>query len=96
MIKEGLMSTTISKIGALLTKPALKKTLKVFDVSEYGGAPLLGLRGLVVKTHGSSTSNEIANSIIQCVKFKEEKINEKMARAFQKNVVKKEKETVEK
>jgi glycerol-3-phosphate acyltransferase PlsX len=90
MIKEGLMSTTRSKIGAFLAKPALKKTMKVFDVSEYGGAPLLGLRGLVVKTHGSSSSKEIANSIIQCVKFKEEKINEKLASAFQKNVVEKE------
>ena len=36
-------------MGALLVKPALKKTLKSFDASEYGGAPLLGLKGLVVK-----------------------------------------------
>ena len=48
-IKEGLMSTTKSKIGALLAKPALKKTLKAFDYSQYGGAPMLGLKGLVVK-----------------------------------------------
>ena len=48
-IKEGLMSTTKSKIGALLSKSALKKTLKAFDYSD-GGAPLLGLKGLVVKT----------------------------------------------
>ena len=54
-VKEGLMSTTRSKIGALLVKPALKATLKAFDASEHGGAPLLGLKGLVVKTHGSST-----------------------------------------
>ena len=40
-IKEGMMSTLKSKIGALLAKPALKKTLKKFDASEYGGAPLL-------------------------------------------------------
>ncbi len=43
-VKEGLMSTLRSKIGALLIKPALKTTLKSFDASEYGGAPLLGLR----------------------------------------------------
>lgn len=71
-IKEGLMSTLRSKIGALLIKPALKKTMKSFDAAEYGGAPLLGLRGLVVKTHGSSKSLEIKNSIFQCVKFTEQ------------------------
>ena len=51
-IKKGMMGSLRSKIGALLVKPALKKTLKSFDSSEYGGAPLLGLNGLVVKTHG--------------------------------------------
>lgn len=55
-VKEGMMTSLRSKIGALLVKPALKETLKGFDTSEYGGAPLLGLKGLVVKTHGSSTA----------------------------------------
>lgn len=77
-VKEGLMSTLKSKIGALLSKSALKNTLKAFDFSQYGGAPLLGLKGLVVKTHGSSKSNEIRNSIIQCVTFTEQKIKEKI------------------
>jgi len=78
VIKEGLMSTTKSKIGALLAKPALKKTLKSFDASTYGGAPLLGLEGLVVKTHGSATNTEVKNSIIQCVAFKEQDIANKV------------------
>ncbi len=77
-IKQGMMSTLRSKIGALLIKPALKKTLKSFDASQYGGAPLLGLNGLVVKTHGNSKANEVRNSIIQCIAFKEQKINEKI------------------
>ena len=77
-IKAGLKSTTKSKIGALLCKPALKQTLKSFDASEYGGAPLLGLNGLVVKTHGNSKSVEVKNSIIQCVTFTEQQINEKI------------------
>lgn len=72
------MSTTKSKIGALLSKSALKETLQDFDSSKYGGAPLLGLNGLVVKTHGSSKSTEIRNSILQCVTFTEQKINEKI------------------
>ena len=77
-VKEGLMSTLRSKIGALLIKPALKKTLKAFQTEEYGGAPLLGLNGLVVKTHGSSKAVEVKNSILQCITFKEQKINEKI------------------
>lgn len=77
-IKGGMMSSFRSKLGAILVKPALKKTLKDFDASSYGGAPLLGLNGLVVKTHGSSKSIEIKNSIIQCITFKKQNINEKI------------------
>ena len=77
-VKQGMMTTLRSKIGALLVKPALKETLKSFDASEHGGAPLLGLNGLVVKTHGSSKAKEVSNSIIQCVTFKEQKINDKI------------------
>lgn len=77
-VKEGMMTSLRSKIGALLVKPALKQTLKAFDLEQYGGAPMLGLNGLVVKTHGSSKANEIKNSILQCVTFKEQKINEKI------------------
>lgn len=76
VIKGGLMSTLRSKIGAVLALPALKKTLKAFDASEYGGAPLLGLKGLVVKTHGSAKAGEVRNTIFQCVTFKEQRINE--------------------
>ena len=78
VIKGGLMSTFRSKIGAALAKPALKKTLKTFDATQYGGAPLLGLNGLVVKTHGSSKAAEVRNSIIQCVTFKEQDIRGKI------------------
>ena len=85
-IKAGMLSTFKSKIGALLVKPALKETLKSFDATEYGGAPLLGLRGLVVKTHGSSKAKEVRNSIIQCVTFKEQRINDKI----RKNIVREE------
>ena len=82
-IKEGMMSTLRSKIGALLVKPALKQTLKQFDASEYGGAPLLGLNGLVVKTHGSAKSQEVCNTLLQCVTFKQQKINEKIKECIQ-------------
>lgn len=78
IIKGGLTSTLRSKIGALLVKPALKKTMKGLSTENYGGAPLLGLTGLVVKTHGSSKAIEIKNSVLQCITFKEQKISEKI------------------
>lgn len=77
-VKEGMMTSLRSKIGALLVKPALKQTLKAFDLEQYGGAPMLGLKGLVVKTHGSSKAIEIKNSILQCITFTEQEINEKI------------------
>lgn len=77
-VKKGMMSTLKSKIGAALALPALKKTLKGFDASKYGGAPLLGLNGLVVKTHGSAKAMEITNAIYQCVTFREQDINGKI------------------
>lgn len=77
-VKEGMMSSLRSKIGALLVKPALKKTLATMNADQYGGAPMLGLKGLVVKTHGNSKALEIKNSILQCIAFKEQNISEKI------------------
>ena len=81
-VKGGMMVNLRSKIGALLVKPALKQTLKAFDLEQYGGAPLLGLKGLVVKTHGSSKAVEIKNTILQCVTFKEQDINGKIQKVI--------------
>lgn len=77
-IKESMMSSMRTKMGAMLVKPALKDTLRSFDISGHGGAPLLGLKGLVVKTHGSASATEIKNAIFQCRQFKEQKIAEKI------------------
>lgn len=74
-IKGAMKSSLKSSIGGLLVKSSLKATVKEFDSSKHGGAPMLGLKGLVVKTHGSSGSEEIKNSVIQCVSFKEQNIN---------------------
>lgn len=82
-IKGGMMTSLRSKIGALLVKPALKETLKTFDATEYGGAPLLGLKGLVVKTHGSAKAKEVRNTIWQCCTFKQQRINEKIRDCIQ-------------
>lgn len=78
VVKEGLYSSLRSKIGGLLIKPALKKTLKKFDASQYGGAPILGLTGLVVKTHGSAKAKEVENAMKQCVEFYNLKIADRI------------------
>ena len=65
MIKEELMSTTVSKIGALLARGAFKKIRTRFDYREVGGAPFLGLNHLVIKAHGSSDALAFKNAILQ-------------------------------
>ena len=75
-IKDAIMSSFKSKIGGLLIKDSLKSLLGTYDVASYGGAPMLGLRGLVVKTHGNAEAIEIQNALGQCINFTEQKLTE--------------------
>lgn len=84
MIKDAMMSSTRGKIGGALVKPSMKQVLKKFSTDEYGGAPLLGLKGLVVKSHGSSNAEEVKNSILQCIDFKKQDINRKISESLSK------------
>ena len=65
MIKEELMSSLGTKIGAMLAKPAFRKVKRRMDYNAVGGAPLLGVNGAVVKAHGSSGAEAIENAIRQ-------------------------------
>lgn len=65
MIKEELMSSLGTKIGAMLAKPAFRRVKKRMDYNAVGGAPLLGVNGAVVKAHGSSGAEAIENAILQ-------------------------------
>lgn len=78
MLKDEFMSSIKSKIGALLLKSGLKKFKKRLDYTEYGGAPLLGTRGVVIKAHGSSDAKAIKNAIKQAKVFVENKVIEKI------------------
>ena len=62
-IKAQLMSSFRSKIGAAMVAPSLKEIKKIFDYSEYGGAPLLGVDGISVICHGSSNAKAIKNAV---------------------------------
>lgn len=70
ILQRALLSSLRSKIGALIAKPAFKKVKdEFFEYDDIGGAPFLGLKGLVVKAHGSSKANAIVGAIKQCEKF---------------------------
>ncbi|MGI5988875.1 MAG: phosphate acyltransferase PlsX [Lachnospiraceae bacterium] len=87
-IKGVLMSSVKTKIGAALIAGPLKKTMKKFSAKEYGGAPLLGCRGLVVKVHGNATEAEIKHALKQCITFSREKINDKIVEGLHLNETK--------
>ena len=69
MLKEELTADGLSKFGALLSKKAYGRLRQRFDYTEVGGAPFIGLNGLVVKAHGSSNAKAIKNAVGQCFKF---------------------------
>ena len=77
-VKEAMTATPVSTLGAAMVKPQLKKVLKLFDTTEHGGAPLLGLNGLVVKIHGNATNKEVKNALDQVETFKRQDINGKI------------------
>ncbi|MCL4247411.1 MAG: phosphate acyltransferase PlsX [Anaerolineae bacterium] len=65
VIREELMATTLSKIGAALARPAFRRVRKRIDPFEIGGAPLLGINGVVIIGHGRSNANAIRNGVRQ-------------------------------
>lgn len=69
MLKNELLSSTRTKLGALLLKPVFKNLKKMTDYSEVGGAPLLGLKGAFIKAHGSSNEVAIMNAVRQARLF---------------------------
>ena len=78
LIKNSITATPVSTIGAALVKPQLKNVAKIFDATEYGGAPLLGLNGLVVKIHGNASHKEVKNALFQVEMFRSQDINSKI------------------
>ena len=69
LLKQGLMSSLRTKIGALICKPAFRMLKKKLDYTEYGGAPLLGVNGGVIKAHGSSNAKAFRSAILQAEKL---------------------------
>jgi len=78
LLKESLSSTLSSKMGYMLSRKAFQHFKKRVDYSEYGGAPLLGVRGVCIICHGGSSSNAIKNAIRVAAGFAHGRINEKI------------------
>lgn len=79
MLRESLAATVTRKIGYVLSKAAYRDFRKRVDYSEYGGAPLLGVKGATIICHGRSNANAIKNAIRVAAEFAEGRINEKIA-----------------
>ena len=78
LLKESLNSSIASQVGALLSSKAFKGFKKRLDYSEYGGAPLLGIKGVCIVCHGSSNSNAIKNAIRVASEFAHSGLNAKI------------------
>ena len=76
VIKKKFTDGVKAKLGAALLIDKLGELKKEFDYSEYGGAPILGVKGPIVKMHGSSSANAVKNTILKGIPFVEEKVVE--------------------
>lgn len=81
MLKDYCMRDWRSKLGALLLRPSLRGFKQQFDYAEYGGAPLLGINGVLVKCHGSSGQTAIKNGLLQAARFVEQGVVQNIAAA---------------
>jgi len=77
-LKKGFKSSIIAQLGYLLAKRSLNKVLKEMDPNTYNGAMLIGLNGIVVKSHGSADANSFANAINVAISLIENNINDKI------------------
>ncbi|EAK8151516.1 phosphate acyltransferase PlsX [Campylobacter coli] len=84
ILKNEIKQSLISKIGALLMKPSFKRLKKHIDWQEYGGAPLLGVNGCVIISHGKSDARAIKNAIFQAINFSESNINQIIEKELEK------------
>jgi glycerol-3-phosphate acyltransferase PlsX len=82
LLKESLKSTISSQVGFLLSRRAFDDFKKRLDYAEYGGAPLLGIKGICIVGHGSSNATAIKNAIRVAAQFAETRINDKIEKGL--------------
>jgi glycerol-3-phosphate acyltransferase PlsX len=81
-LKEALRATITRQVGYLLSRSAFTDFKKRLDHTEYGGAPLLGVKGVCIITHGSSNANAIKNAIRVASEFSESHVNEEIEKGI--------------
>jgi|HubBroStandDraft_6_1064221.scaffolds.fasta_scaffold03303_4 glycerol-3-phosphate acyltransferase PlsX len=82
VLKESLKATITSQVGYMLSRSAFSDFKKRIDHTEYGGAPLLGVKGVCIITHGSSNANAIKNAVRVAAEFSERNINSSIERGL--------------
>ncbi len=86
MLQSEISSISTGKIGYLLMKPAIRNFKKKTDYDEYGGAPLLGINGTSIISHGRSTSKAIKNAIKVAADFAEKRVYEAISNAIEEDL----------
>ena len=84
-MKEALLQSPLTKLGALAIKPSLKQLKASFDYSEYGGAPLLGVKGVSIISHGRSDAKAFKNAIIAAANAVEQDVIGKIQSSLDRN-----------
>lgn len=82
-VKDTLKTNAVTKLGGAMIYKPLKKTFKRYMADDKGGAPLLGLKGLVVKIHGNCKDTEVSSAIAQCRTFVKNRVSEQIVAAFE-------------
>lgn len=86
MLKREVAALTTGKLGYLLLKPALRNFKKKTDYDEYGGAPLLGIRGTCIISHGRSTAKAVKNAIRVAADFSQKKVYDIISSAIARDI----------
>lgn len=82
LLKKSFMKTLFTKLAALVIKPHIKDIKSMLDYSEYGGVPLLGIDGVVIKAHGSSNAKAFENALKSAVIFAETNLNDELRNLY--------------
>jgi phosphate acyltransferase len=85
ILRREIMATTLGKLGALLLRPTFARLKRVLDVDEHGGAPLVGVDGVAVLTHGAASARAIQNGIRVAASFVESGLPEAVSQAIAKH-----------
>ncbi|MBW7957030.1 MAG: phosphate acyltransferase PlsX [Deltaproteobacteria bacterium] len=85
MLKNEIMSSLPSRLGYLLSKGAFKRLKKKIDYSEYGGAPLLGIEGVCIISHGRSNAKAMRNAVLRAHEYAQGNVNSHLMEEMEKN-----------